>query len=572
MKKFILSEMMLLSPTEKKAKRVKFDRRRTLIYGKNGTGKSCLIKSIYKTFGANPYKDHPTWKNLDPVSLIKFKIDNVKYSILKDGKFYAVFDSNDELIDVFDSVTNKLGPFLADLFDFRIKLPNQQGEQITPPPAFLFLPYYVDQDISWQSNWSGFSNLQQVKSYREPIVSYHTGLKPNDYYTTKGEIEEYSNKIKELELERKSLKNVLEKVKEKISETEFNINIEDFKEEIKNLLVQCEILKGNQENLKAKLVDLYNLKISIESQITIAKSALNETRKDYKHATQVLVDDHVNCPTCGAEYENSFLERFEIAKDEDRCKELLIDLTRELSETNDEIEKENLKFNRTNEEIVKIEIILENKKGEVRLKDVIDNAGRNQVKKVFEENSQTLLSSVVENAYKKEALEEHLKALLNKEKRESILSTYRKLMHKNLNELDVKTLKEDSYRKIDTKIPETGSALPRALIAYYFSIFELMKRYTSSAFCPIIIDSPNQQAQDLGHVDKILKFINGNQPEGSQLILGIEELYKVDFNCKIIELKSKQSLLQSDEYEEVSAALDMYQTKIWNSAKSGRLF
>jgi hypothetical protein len=572
MKKFILSEMMLLSSTEKKAKKVKFDRKRTLIYGKNGTGKSCLIKSIYKTFGANPYKDHPTWKNLDPISFIKFKVDNTKYSILKDGKFYAVFDGEDELIDVFDSVTNKLGPFLAGLFDFKIKLPNQQGEQITPPPAFLFLPYYIDQDISWQSNWSSFSNLQQIKSYREPIVSYHTGLKPNDYYTTKGEIEEYSSKIKELELERKSLKNVLEKVKEKISETEFNISIEDFKEEIKDLLVQCEMLRENQESLKVKLVDLYNLKISIESQIAIAKSALNETRKDYKHASEVLVEDHVNCPTCGAEYENSFLERFEIAKDEDRCKELLIDLTRELNETNDRINKENAKFNQTNEEIVKIEIILENKKGEVKLKDVIENAGRNQVKKVFEENSQMLLTSVVENAYKKEALEEKLKSLLNKDKRESILSTYRKLMHKNLNELDVKSLKEESYKKIDTKIPETGSALPRALIAYYFSIFELMKRYTSSAFCPIIIDSPNQQAQDLGHVDKILKFINNNQPESSQLILGIEELYKVDFNCKVIELKNKQSLLQSDEYEEVSALLDRYQTKMWNFSKRGLLF
>lgn len=572
MKKFILSEMMLLSSTEKKAKKMKFDRKRTLIYGKNGTGKSCLIKSIYKTFGANPYKDHPTWKNLDPISFVKFKVDNTKYSILKDGKFYAIFDSEDELIDVFDSVTNKLGPFLAGLFDFKIKLPNQQGEQITPPPAFLFLPYYIDQDISWQSNWSSFSNLQQIKSFREPIVSYHTGLKPNDYYTTKGEIEEYSSRIKELELERKSLKNVLEKVKEQISETEFNISIEDFKEEIKDLLVQCEMLRENQESLKVKLVDLYNLKISIESQITIAKNALNETRKDYKHASEVLVDDHVNCPTCGAEYENSFLERFEIAKDEDRCKELLIDLTRELNETNDRIDKENAKFNQTNEEIVKIEIILENKKGEVKLKDVIENAGRSQVKKVFEENSQLLLTLVVENAYKKEALEEKLKSLLNKDKRESILSTYRKLMHKNLNELDVKSLKEESYKKIDTKIPETGSALPRALIAYYFSIFELMKRYTSSAFCPIIIDSPNQQAQDLGHVDKILKFINNNQPESSQLILGIEELYKVNFNCKVIELKNKQSLLQSDEYEEVSALLDRYQTKMWNFSKRGLLF
>ena len=105
----------------------------------------------------------------------------------------------------------------------------------------------------------------------------------------------------------------------------------------------------------------------------------------------------------------------------------------------------------------------------------------------------------------------------------------------------------------------------------YFSIFQVMKKYTSSAYCPIVIDSPNQQAQDLKHVDKILKFINENQPDESQLILGIEELYNVDFKCDIVELKDEKSLLQKDEYESVSEIIDHYQTKMWNF-KSGNKF
>jgi hypothetical protein len=561
MKKFVLSEILLLSTVERKAKKVKFDKKRTLIYGGNGTGKSCLIKSIYKTFGATPQKDHPNWKQANPISLVRFSIDDVRYSILKDGKFYAIYDNNDDLIKKFEHVTTELAPFIANLFDFKIKLSNRQNEIITPPPAFLFLPYYIDQDISWQSNWSSFSQLQQIKSFREPIISYHTGLKPNEYYTTKGEIDQVKSVVKELDDEGRVLKNVLEKVNKKIVQADFNIDIETFKEEIKELLVECENLKSIQEQLKSKLVEYYNIKITIDSQLVIAKNALNETRKDYKYANELIVEDFVDCPTCGAHYENSFIERFEIAKDEDRCKELLVELTRELQEIEEKIEKKNSEYNKNNEEIIKIETILDNKKGEIRLRDVIENAGRNELKSVFTENARNIHQSIFENALKQKDLENKLRAITDKEKREQIMDLYNRLMKKYLFQLDVRGLKEESYKRIDTKIPETGSALPRALIAYYFSLFHIMKKYTSSAYCPIVIDSPNQQAQDLGHVDKILKFINENQPEDTQLILGLEELYNVDFNCEIVELKDTAGLLQKEEYEGVSSELDDYQTR-----------
>jgi hypothetical protein len=572
MKKFVLSEIMLLSTIEKKAKKVKFDKKRTLIYGGNGTGKSCLLKSIYKTFGATPVKDHPAWKQINPISLVRFEVDDQRYSILKDGKYYSIFDYKDKLIDVFQSVTTELGPFLADLFDFKIKLPNQQNELITPPPAFLFLPFYVDQDASWQSNWSGFAQLQQIKNFREPIVSYHTGLKSNEYYLTKGKIDQYNDIIKNLEDERKVLKNVLDKVKDKMTQVDFNINIEIFKEEIKELLVECDVLRKKQELLKSKLIEYYNFKMTIESQLVIAKNALKETRKDYEFATEIIVDDFVDCPTCGAHYENSFVERFEIAKDEDRCKELIMELIREQHEIDDHIGKKNSEYTRNNEEILKIEAILDKKKGEIKLRDVIENAGKNELKSVFEENSLTIIKSIHENALKQKDLQDRLKAYLDKNRREEIMDYYHKFMKKYLFELDVKTLKEESYNKIDTRIPETGSALPRALIAYYFSIFQVMKKYSTSSYCPIIIDSPNQQAQDLGHVDKILKFISENQPEDTQLILGIEELYDVDFNCEVVELNDKSGLLQKDEYKSVNDELDYYQTKTWNFGKGNSLF
>jgi predicted ATPase len=47
MKNFFLSEILIYSAKERKAKRVKFHPKLTVILGKNDTGKSVLIKSIY---------------------------------------------------------------------------------------------------------------------------------------------------------------------------------------------------------------------------------------------------------------------------------------------------------------------------------------------------------------------------------------------------------------------------------------------------------------------------------------------------------------------------------------------
>jgi len=91
MKKFVLQEMFLISMSEKKAKKVKFHPQTTLILGGNDTGKSCLLKSIYSTFGAEPSTIHPNWKDAEVTSLIKFNVKDNDYYILKYGKWYAIF-------------------------------------------------------------------------------------------------------------------------------------------------------------------------------------------------------------------------------------------------------------------------------------------------------------------------------------------------------------------------------------------------------------------------------------------------------------------------------------------------
>lgn len=563
MKNLSISEILLLSLKEKKARRVLFDQNRTLIHGGNHTGKSSLIKSIYKTFGAEPLM-HPKFVSANVTSCVRFQVDSRKFQLIRDGKIFGLFDGSGNRIEVFTSVTKELGPYLARLLDFNPLFQSKNLGFITPPPAFLFLPYYIDQDESWSKSWASFKQLQQIKDHRTQCIYYHSGIRPNEYFHTKKEIQDYIKIIEETDKEQKVTNKVLNDIKSKLSQTDFNIDVESFKAEITELLTQVELLKGIEANLKEELHDLYHLKAAYDAQINIVKQAITESHNDLKFASEKL-PEIISCPTCGADYENSFAERFQIASDEQKSKDLLLELVKEAKEIDDKIENENRKLTKTIEEVSTIDNILQQRKGDVSLHDVIESAGKNQVKNLFAERYRELTEILSENAREKEKLEVKLKSFESKDRKTEIINYYSNTLGSFLKKLDVHSLNYEDYKSITTKIEskETGSSRPRALIAYYFAFFNLMQKYSSAAYCPIIVDSPNQQDQDIDHIDKIMKFINLNQPKGSQMILGLAETYGEDFNCKIVELKEKYSLLQKDEFDSVHEELIRDIQSLW---------
>src|SRR4051812_37545291 len=164
MKNFRLQRLLLLSAREKAAQLIEFDPQTTVILGQNDTGKSCLIKSIYAAFGADPAKINPTWVDAKVDIFIDFTIDDIPYQILRSGTNYGIFKGKGEPVWSGSGVTRGLGPELARLLSFELTLQTRQGDLIVPPPAFLFLPFYVDQDVSWSGNWNSFANLQMFNN------------------------------------------------------------------------------------------------------------------------------------------------------------------------------------------------------------------------------------------------------------------------------------------------------------------------------------------------------------------------------------------------------------------------
>ncbi len=550
MERFLLKEMLLISLTERKARRISFHPQTTVIIGGNDTGKSSLLKSIYAAFGADSAIRHPKWIKAKVYILIRFLLDNNEYSILRIGKAFYLFDSKNSLIGIFNNI-QELSEFYAEFFSFKIKLMNDENNLIIPPPQYLFLPYYIDQDSSWKKNWSAFNKLNVIPNWRNAIVEYHTGLKPNAYYDIKGQRDIYSKEIKSLHQEYDALKNIIGKSREKLGDGEFNLDKSDFQKDIEELVSICNQLKQTEEKYKTNILEYNNKKIAIEDQIHLIENTIKELEEDYRFATENIKKDDVECPTCGAHYENSFVERFNLVRDKDKCFLTLSSLKEEYKIIEKKIFSLKKSYEMNSKEIKRLESILSKKQGNIQLKDIIASEGKKEFRSIIKGDITEKQIEIRKTELDIQRLEKEMSTFLNKDHREKIIDYYKTMMGEFIDKLKVTNLSESMYKKIDSYIYETGSDLPRAQLAYFYSILYVIKRFSPSLFFPIVIDSPNQQEQDVINHKKIVEFIKEYQPKSSQLILGLVNTAGVEFDGELLELKDKNSLLLKEQFSNV---------------------
>jgi len=89
---------------------------------------------------------------------------------------------------------------------------------------------------------------------------------------------------------------------------------------------------------------------------------------------------------------------------------------------------------------------------------------------------------------------------------------------------------------------------------YYYSFLHTTKRHGSSAFCPIVVDAPNQQGQDKVHLRKMMQFLLSEAPTGAQVIIASETSPPPSADTTVVDVSwKKDQVLREDKYPEVLA-------------------
>lgn len=551
MKRLRFRELLILADKEKTARAVPFHPQVTILKGENDRGKSCLLKSLYIALGATPKVMPGKWDSLEPVLHLYFSVDEVPYSILKVGKKYTIFDEGNRALGKFTGVTKELTPFLAELFDFRLELTNassKRPEQATP--ALCFLPFYYDQDSSWTENWDGFAQLQQFTNYRKAIAEFHTGIKPNAYYHARAAKAVAEERREVLRHDRNVVKRVLDKIENLLKTTQFDIDLRSYQNEIDLILNRCNLLRIEEERIREEMLQLDSQRRLIQRQIHIAVEAAGELGRDFRFADEDM-SSPVECPICGQHYENSFVDRFQIAADEDQLRIAVSEMKEELEGIEVKIKQRQNISDDLQMQIGEVNALLEVKQGEVKLNDLLRSEGKKEVRGVLRAEMDELNKSIGQVDLDIEEASREMRRLTDKKRVVEIKDFYRDRMSTFVKKLDVLELDEETYEEVDSHIRESGSDKARGLLAFYFAILKTIETYSTATFCPIVIDSARQQEQDTSNWRKMLEFMRDNRPQDAQMVIGLVDDLGVSFGGQVIELNEPRQLLRADQYESV---------------------
>ncbi len=554
MKSLRFQRLLLCSELEKSARTLLFHPTTTVVVGENDTGKSSLIKSIYAAFGADPLIVHPRWADANVSILLDFTVDGVAFRILRTGEVFGLFDGASRLIWKETGISSGVAKAIAALIDFKLELQNRQGEFVTPPPAYAFLPFYVDQDAGWQKTWSSFRGLGQFENYKRDVSTFHAGIKPNAYYAARSKKQTADREKEEVSVERRALDRAAKRLQGSRSGFKFDLRPDAFGDRLAGFFRQCENLQADQEKVQRTLNDLHSQRAMLVEQINIAGGALADLSADFEFLRK-SVEGEVICPTCGTAHDNDFAAKFGLLGDADLCREFLLEAQTDLAKIDRQISEQRGVFADAAQQVKAIQNVLDQERGEIKLRDLIEGESERMVDSAIQAERDAL---DLERGRLETLADEALAVMKSYDDpghTKKVLAVYRKRMAEFLVRLRVTGLKPSGYSKIDCVIKETGSDLPRALLAYYYAFLHTMHSLSGRVDLPIVLDSPLQQDQDTDNAARVIDFALNGAPPGSQVILASVSLHEVSHSGLSIITNDENRLLDPSEFEPVASEL-----------------
>lgn len=544
----IFKSLTVINLQDHLAKRIDFLPGLNIILGKNKTGKSSLIKSIFYTMGCKVFFEDSWLKIIDELHL-EFSFDNKNYILkrISNTENYTLLDLQTSKI-VFQTIDYKtFCKKFFELFDINFYLNEKKSKKEIPvPPAAIFNFNYIDQDRGWNLDLANnFYNLSYIQDVNRTVVKYVVGETTNNYFklkiknnTLKYEIENYKNEILSIN---KFLTRVQHQVPQKVElQTDWLQQ-----SELENL----QFLKESIRLKSFKINEIENFLKELRDSIKYLKLNIAELNKDFDFSTKIL-ENNIHCPTCGTIHTNEPENKFKFLSDINKLSEL-IHLNRQ------DIKKLETEKNTLSKELKSLN--LEHKNLETFI-----TSSPNYINFIETQKTVGMLNLIRKNTTETEKMEKILKhkEILKssiKNELESFTTIKRKSFLRNslkqellnnvvpLNLESTTNLDLSNYMLIKKNI--SGSDGPRIILNYYASLYKYNLKRNNYPFNFLIVDTPNQQGQDELNLKIIDNFIGELDPSG-QIILGTERRIGYEKNSHVIHLQNnKRQCLNKEDYD-----------------------
>ncbi|WP_339081070.1 hypothetical protein [Pseudomonas sp. TMP9] len=559
MKKMIFKQVTIISDSLKCGGQFELSPKLNLITGDdNSIGKSTLAKILLWAVGCDPHFD-TTWVALDVLALVEFNIGEESYATARKGN--QIWLKTGSSWQRFPKITGDYSNQFAKLVDFNALLPSRDDSASleVPPPAFFFLPFYLDQRESWSKAWTSFSGLLQYKNWQRTIIECHTGYLTDRHFSIEKQIaakndikQDAAQVVGRIDTTLSVMSEFVPSSKRLLAATSAEV---DFL--ISNITDSLSELQAEQEMIFSELAKQQIDKEHTSSQLNIVEKAIKSLQNDYIFSVENVVGDVLNCPICGTEHDNSLVNRSSILADKDSAAELAASLATNLSKITESIDKNKTKLYATKSKIFEIESLVasqlpssEDTEGDDPtsfIEGLASLAVQRRVGQKRDENNIIIKNVERENrAFKKQQ-----KGLLSKDEKEAMNDEFMFNLQKYISKLkaDGVNLSQVRSPKDYKKLYGSGGAAEsvRGLLAYYLATLQQIYKYKTVA-APFIIDTPNQHEQVNQSYTEILALLKIDISQQSQIILCAmdrEDLANFKEDAKVIKLTDKKLLSES---------------------------
>lgn len=570
MRNLTFQRLVLISDSKRLANQFSFQKRLNLITGKdNSIGKSTLAKSLLWSLGCDPVFDEE-WKSNDIKSILYFTINNKEYFSCR-GTHSIILGAIGDEAQRYINITGDFSKYFSDLVNFKMKLPNRgDGNLETPPPAYYFLPFYIDQIKSWSSPWNSFENLGQYSNWKAPLIKYFTGYLKPEHFDIEENIYEYSEIKKESAHKIEKFQSAVEVIVDNSVDSHIALDNDDFikiqneiKHELYDLIDYQTRLYDAQATITSNIYDL-------ESQYTLAITSANELEEDYKFAVESIPTDNLECPLCGTLHDNSLPNRALLLSEKDSLlneansiASKIAELNSSLNSLNDDVQFITNEIDRINKKYITDDDVVEKD----LIAQVIDTISTENVSKNIQIkiNNEDLNINKANSSIKE--LKKDQKKLLSTKEREELNSSFMSKLLANIEALGSTGINLSKVKTpTDYKQLLGGGAAEaaRGLLAYQLSILQQIHGAKSCVVPPFVIDTPNQQEQAGYRYETVIKELMRSVPQDYQIILCAMEndaLNEFKHDANVIELNSNR-LLTASQYNSLRSEYKYLQSMI----------
>ena len=512
----------------------------------NHVGKSSLVKSLYYTLGAEVAFDD-AWSKSSKINVVTIDVDGEEYKIVRFLRKFAIFNSYGKLILITDSVTKELAPVLGEMFDFSVYLTDKSDAKkvVQAPPAFTFMPYYIDQDSGWTGLYESFGSLDQFnKPERIKSLYFHLGL--------------YNKYTVEQMGKRDKLKEEVEVLKER--ENNIRVTLESLNTEIENLIPaeNAEELEKHLTIPKEKIEELVEEIGKSRNRIQVLQTSLQQHEyqqgviQEYKKIKiPERKDDtklHV-CPRCGYEYDE---ELYALVRDSySRTNEeyLLQQMAYIINSIKENLTEEENKYVALMERLKEQEKVYDESQDAYEL--YIRQRGlKETIKKLHSE----LADVIVDQRDKEEEIKKIDKDIKKLPDKKEIEDIYIENVRANILKLSAWDSAYEGKIKLLKPIAAQGSLEGKIILSQYIGLFQTMEVLQSGVIrFPFVVDSPRGKESSNASSKEILTLI-AKLKSLPQVILATVDYDKFDVQTddktNYIRLIDKRKLLNESTYLE----------------------